>query len=150
MVEQGGHFELMQLGGHYHALVTAQMGNVERDGEMTESKMVVQDYDEDAKDVDVIAEEDESLTLKGPSISMWEVIQWNKTEWPYITIGSVCSLLMGAAMPLFAILFGEIVQVLSKPDPDVVRSEANMYSLYFLLTGILVGGATFFQVRNET
>lgn len=80
---------------------------------------------------------------------MWEVIQWNKTEWPYITIGSVCSLLMGAAMPLFAILFGEIVQVLSKPDPDVVRSEANMYSLYFVLTGILVGGATFFQVSDE-
>lgn len=57
VVEQGGHSELMQLGGHYHALVTAQMGNVERDGERTESKMVVQDYDEDAKDVDLIAEE---------------------------------------------------------------------------------------------
>lgn len=51
-------------------------------------------------------------------------------------------------MPLFAILFGEIVGVLSLPDPDVVRSEANMYSLYFLLTGILVGGATFFQVSD--
>lgn len=57
VVEQGAHSELMQLGGHYHALVTAQMGNVERDGVMTESKVVVQDYDEDAKDVDVIAEE---------------------------------------------------------------------------------------------
>lgn len=55
--EQGEHSELMQLGGHYHALVTAQMGNVERDGEITESTMVVQDYDEDAKDVEVIAEE---------------------------------------------------------------------------------------------
>lgn len=80
---------------------------------------------------------------------MWEVIQWNKTEWPYITIGSVCSLLMGAAMPLFAILFGEIVEVLSLPDPAEVRSEANMYSLFFLLTGILVGGATFFQASDE-
>lgn len=57
VVEQGGHSELMQLGGHYHALVTAQMGNVERDGEMIESKVVVQDYDEDAKDVDVIPAE---------------------------------------------------------------------------------------------
>lgn len=79
---------------------------------------------------------------------MWEVIQWNKIEWPYITIGSVCSLLMGAAMPLFAILFGEIVEVLSYEDADRVRDEANMYSLYFVLTGILVGGATFFQVSN--
>lgn len=51
-------------------------------------------------------------------------------------------------MPLFAILFGEIVQVLSLPDTDQVRSEANMYSLYFVLVGILVGGATFFQVSG--
>lgn len=86
----------------------------------------------------------------GASISMWEVVQWNKQEWPYITIGSVCSLLMGAAMPLFAILFGEIVEVLSKPDADQVRREGNMYSLYFVLVGVLVGGATFFQVSDKT
>ncbi|XP_037033409.1 ATP-dependent translocase ABCB1-like isoform X2 [Bradysia coprophila] len=146
VVEEGAHADLMKLGGHYHALVTAQMGNVERDGEMTESKFVVQDYDEDAKEADVIAQEDETLKSAGPSISMWEVVQWNKQEWPYITIGSVCSVLMGAAMPLFAILFGEIVQVLSLPDSDQVRDEANMYSLYFVLVGILVGGATFFQI----
>lgn len=52
-------------------------------------------------------------------------------------------------MPLFAILFGEIVEVLALPDPDQVRSEANMYSLFFLLTGVLVGGATFFQVSDK-
>lgn len=56
-MEQGAHTDLMKLGGHYHALVTAQMGNVERDGEMTESKFVVQDYDEDAKEADLIPQE---------------------------------------------------------------------------------------------
>lgn len=56
-MEKGGHSQLMELGGHYHSLVTAQMGNVERDGEMTESTLVVQDYDEDAKEVDLIPEE---------------------------------------------------------------------------------------------
>lgn len=92
--------------------------------------------------------QDENLKSTGPSITMWEVIQWNKTEWPYITVGSVCSVLMGAAMPLFAILFGEIVNVLTFGEPDHIRSEANMYSLYFVLTGILVGGATFFQASH--
>lgn len=58
VVEKGTHSVLMQLSGHYHALVTAQMGNVERDGEMTESKLVVEDYDdEDAKKVEVTPEE---------------------------------------------------------------------------------------------
>lgn len=57
VVEEGTHSVLMQLNGHYHALVTAQMGNVERDGEMTENKLVVQDYnDEDAKEVELIPE----------------------------------------------------------------------------------------------
>lgn len=56
-MEEGTHAKLMQLGGHYHALVTAQMGNVERDGETHESTMVVKDYDEDAKGVDVMPEE---------------------------------------------------------------------------------------------
>lgn len=63
VVEQGGHSELMRQGGHYHALVTAQLGNVERDGEMTDSKIVIEDYDEDAKDSDVIAEEVNGVTL---------------------------------------------------------------------------------------
>lgn len=56
-MEQGAHSDLMKSNGHYHALVTAQMGNIERDGVMVESKIVVQDYDEDAKDVDIIPEE---------------------------------------------------------------------------------------------
>lgn len=57
VVEEGEHSELMQHRSHYHSLVTTQMGNVERDGEMTESTLVVQDYDEDAKEVDLLLEE---------------------------------------------------------------------------------------------
>lgn len=49
-------------------------------------------------------------------------------------------------MPLFAILFGEIVGVIAHPDPVVVRIETDKYSLYFVLTGILVGAATFLQI----
>lgn len=56
---------------------------------------------------------------------------------------------MGAAMPLFAIIFGEIIGVLSHPDPDHVRTEANMFSLYFALAGVLVGVATFLQVCKK-
>lgn len=68
VVEQGGHSDLMQLGGHYHALVTTQMGNVERDGEMTESSLIVKDYDEDAKEVELIAEEVKMIFIKSKGI----------------------------------------------------------------------------------
>lgn len=53
---------------------------------------------------------------------------------------------MGSAMPLFSILFGEIVGVVALPDPVQVRSQTDMYSLYFVLTGVLVGAATFLQI----
>lgn len=79
-------------------------------------------------------------------MSLRKVIEWNKPEMVYIVIGSICSLVMGAAMPLFGIIFGEIVGVLSHPDPEVVRAETNMYSLFFVIAGILTGGATFLQV----
>lgn len=72
-MEQGAHADLMKQGGHYHALVTAQMGNVERDGEMTESKIFVQDYDEDAKDVDMITEEVSDFIPPTPSIDALNV-----------------------------------------------------------------------------
>lgn len=49
-------------------------------------------------------------------------------------------------MPLFGILFGEIVGILSSPDLKYVRSQTDIFSLYFVLTGILVGVATFFQI----
>lgn len=75
------------------------------------------------------------------------MIEWNKPERRYIIVGTICSLVMGAAMPLFAIIFGEIVGVLTADDPDFIRSETDRYSLYFVLAGIMVGAATFLQVH---
>lgn len=38
-------------------------------------------------------------------------MKYNSSEWPQILIGCVTSLIMGAAMPVFAVLFGEILGV---------------------------------------
>lgn len=45
------------------------------------------------------------------SMSLWKVSQLNSKEWPQILIGSISSLIMGGAMPIFAVLFGEIIGV---------------------------------------
>ncbi|CAG2057216.1 unnamed protein product [Timema podura] len=78
--------------------------------------------------------------------SMMEVMRHNKPEWLYILIGSVCSIVMGASMPVFAILFGDILGTLSLGDPQQVRSETNFYCLLFLVVGIVIGFATFLQI----
>ncbi len=96
VVEQGGHSELMLLGGHYHALVTAQMGNVERDGEMTESSLVVNDdNDEDANEIELIPQEvtllqytDEYATQRGNKIEIILGRKFEHNSTGYIGLGS--------------------------------------------------------------
>lgn len=105
-------------------------------------------HDEDDKEIDMLADAVDASDNKVNSVGIWAIMKWNQTEWPYILIGSLCSFVMGAAMPLFAIVFGEVVGILSHPDHEYVRSQTNMFSLWFVIIGIGVGTATFFQVFN--
>ena len=63
-------------------------------------------------------------------------------------MGSLSSIVMGGSMPVYAILFAEVLGVLSK-DADTARSESVFWSLMFLVTGVVVGLAMFFQVSNN-
>jgi ABC-type multidrug transport system fused ATPase/permease subunit len=56
---------------------------------------------------------------------------------------------MGASMPVYAILFGEVLGLLSKPI-DVAREESVFYSIMFLVVGVVVGLAMFLQVAMFT
>ena len=42
-------------------------------------------------------------------------------EWLFMLFGIICSVTMGALMPLFALLFGEILGVIAYPDIDLAR-----------------------------
>ena len=46
-----------------------------------------------------------------PPVSMITILKKNKPEWPYIFIGSVGSIVIGCAMPIFGVLFGNILGV---------------------------------------
>ena len=77
------------------------------------------------------------------------IFRMNANEWPYILIGGLSSLVMGASMPVYAILFGEVLGLLSQPI-DTARSESVFYSIMFLVVGVVVGAAMFFQVSMFT
>lgn len=51
-------------------------------------------------------------------------------------------------MPVYAIVFGDVMGVFAYDNDDDVRREGNKYSLYFLLIGIACGAAMFFQVKT--
>lgn len=46
------------------------------------------------------------------SLSLWDVVKLNYEELWHIFVGCVASLVMGATMPVFAIIFGEIIGVM--------------------------------------
>ena len=66
-----------------------------------------------------------------PKVSILRIMKTNAREWPYILMGGLASIVMGASMPVYAILFGEVLGVLSKPIPEA-REESVFYSLMFL------------------
>lgn len=54
-------------------------------------------------------DEDEEEKLK--NLSLWDIVKLNNEELPQILLGCLASFVMGATMPIFAILFGEIIGV---------------------------------------
>ncbi|EDV37529.1 uncharacterized protein Dana_GF13488 [Drosophila ananassae] len=163
VVESGTHQELMQLKEHYFNLVTTQMGD--DDGSvLSPTGDIYKNFDikdEDEQDIKIIYEDEEEEAaatgkkdkkkkkVKDPNEvkPMSEVMKMSKPEWLIITIGCISSVIMGCAMPIFAVLFGSILQVLSITDnDDYVRENTNEYSIYFLVAGIVVGFATFMQI----
>lgn len=56
-----------------------------------------------------LQEKEEEETL--PEVATWEIIKKNASEWPYIVGGVLGSAIQGTTIPLYAILFGEILGV---------------------------------------
>ena len=69
----------------------------------------------------------------------------NAPEWPYILVGLLGSVVMGGAMPVYAILFGEVLGVLEL-EPDQARQQSVFFCTLFLAAGVTAGVAVFMQV----
>ena len=75
------------------------------------------------KEVEDIAEADKDL----PEVDTLRIFRMNAKEWPFILGGGVASLVMGASMPVYAVLFGEVLGLLSEP----VTSTLNLSLPYY-------------------
>ncbi|ERL93338.1 hypothetical protein D910_10631 [Dendroctonus ponderosae] len=152
VVEQGTHEDLMELKKEYYTLVTTQVQGSEKFENIDETKeKKILDYAEDddedfapRKEIDEEAEVDNYVK----TASLWSIVKLNSPEWLSLVLGCIGAGAMGTAFPIFAILFGNILQVLQDIDsnPDYVRQETNKYCLYFVLAGVLSMCATFLQM----
>ncbi|KAL5288061.1 pgp-2.2 family protein [Megaselia abdita] len=156
IVESGTHDDLMELRKEYYNLVMTQLGdlddfnnnpeNTTKDKQLFEYRIndKTEILEQDEECVQTKVEDLEEDDIK--DISLMHIIKMNKTEWPFILTGSLASIIMGFSSPLFAIIFGNILEALSDEDIDIVTSKSNTYSFYFGLTGVIVGVATFLTI----
>ena len=94
-----------------------------------------------------LKEEDTDEDL--PKIQMMRIMKRNSPEYIYIFIGVVMSCAMGAVMPLFGVVFGEILGVLSYEDTDKAREDSVSYALWFVALGFFSFITTFLQVTKN-
>lgn len=81
-------------------------------------------YSGDSDSAEESDEEDAKTAEKAEEIypvSMTRLIRLNGKEWPYILVGGLAAVIMGASLPTFAIIFGEFFGV-SKRDPVRIAS----------------------------
>ncbi|XP_067859774.1 ATP-dependent translocase ABCB1-like [Heptranchias perlo] len=152
LMEQGTHAELMQKNGVYHSLVSAQtFKSTEEEQQGTESG-TAPDEPEQHSLVRMLSnksstkstsqnetEVEESKTEEGklPKVSFLKLFKLNKSEWPYIALGVIGAIINGAVHPAFSIIFAKIISVFTETDENVIRQQANLYSILFFVIGVI-------------
>ena len=65
-----------------------------------------------------VSEPSSSSAVEEPieNVSLMKIIRMNKSEWPFIVIGVLGSIVVGLSTPLYAILFSEVFGALASPD----------------------------------
>ncbi|XP_062957114.1 ATP-dependent translocase ABCB1 [Cynocephalus volans] len=160
IVETGNHDELMKEKGVYFKLVTMQTGGNEFEFENPagESKSEIDALETSSKHLgsslirrrstrrsihrpegqDRKLSTKEALVENVPPVSFWRILKLNLTEWPYIVVGVICAIINGGLQPAFAIVFSKIIGIFTRDeDPDTKRQNSNLFSLLFLIIGII-------------
>uniref|UniRef100_A0A8B9YS02 ATP binding cassette subfamily B member 4 n=1 Tax=Bos mutus grunniens TaxID=30521 RepID=A0A8B9YS02_BOSMU len=89
------------------------------------------------RNADVIAGFDDGVVFRLVNTQVsasWEMLKLNKTEWPYLVVGTLCAVANGALQPAFSVIFSEMIAV---RDDEVKQQKCNMFSLLFLGLGII-------------
>ena len=99
----------------------------------------------DGKGSESQEEKEEDLS----KIQMTRILKRNQPEFLYILIGVLASCGMGAVMPVFAVIFGDILGVLAYEDIAQATSDSIYYSCLLLVLGLLGFTVMFLQVLHS-
>jgi len=90
-------------------------------------------YNKDDEKGELLAAEEEP---KYPPISLGRILSMGgKIRFPIYTIGGIATVINGATMPGFTIIFGKIFTAFYG-SPDQIKQQVAMYALWFLGIGV--------------
>lgn len=73
-----------------------------------------------------------------PTSPWTKILKMNGPEWPYLVIGTCFSAITGAAQPLFAVIFADLLGIFSQNLPDdELLDEINKKAIAFVILGII-------------
>ncbi|XP_010585594.1 ATP-dependent translocase ABCB1 [Loxodonta africana] len=158
IVEEGNHTKLMKEKGIYFKLVTMQtrgneieVASATNESESDSLEMSPKDSGSSLirrrstyKSVRAPQGQDGTLSTKEaldenvPPVSFWRILKLNITEWPYFVVGVFCAIINGGLQPAFSVIFSRIIGIFTRPDDDETkRQNSNLFSLLFLVLGII-------------
>uniref|UniRef100_A0A8D0L5R3 ATP-binding cassette sub-family B member 5 n=1 Tax=Sphenodon punctatus TaxID=8508 RepID=A0A8D0L5R3_SPHPU len=158
VAEKGTHSELMREKGLYYSLATAQSFK-KTDCSEESTKEVVEDHrqafpikgllSQKISTERVSQEEDEEKPKPEenslPEVSFLKLFRLNKSEWPFIALGTLAAIINGAAHPTYSIIFGKIIIFAVTDDNERVKREADLFSILFAVIGVVCFITFFFQ-----
>ncbi|NXO51029.1 MDR1 protein, partial [Aramus guarauna] len=168
ITEQGNHLKLLERKGIYYKLVNMQAIEAEVPSEQDENALTDKKCESETEFEESLTkglrrrstrrsmkkpgaqndDPDEKVSSPNeelPPSSFLKIMKLNKTEWPYFVAGTLCAIINGALQPGFAIIFSEIIGIFSEDDHAILRQKSNLYSLLFLVLGIISFFTFFFQ-----
>ncbi|PRD25373.1 UNVERIFIED_CONTAM: Multidrug resistance protein 1 [Trichonephila clavipes] len=153
--EMGNHNELMESKGLYHHLVLSQMYEMEnfldddveggwpvlnrRVSLLTSSSFTSRGSSQDTSGIFF-----KELSDTKPSVSWMKLLKISLPDWPYLVVGSIAALMMGLHTPLYGVIFGSILGVLSE-DIDKLIDLNTFYCIIFAIMSITSFTMSFLQ-----
>ncbi|XP_014989383.2 ATP-binding cassette sub-family B member 5 [Macaca mulatta] len=154
VAEKGAHAELMAKRGLYYSLVMSQ------DIKNTDEQMESMTYSTERKTnslslcsvnsiksdfTDKAEESIQSKEISLPEVSLLKILKLNKSEWPFVVLGTLASVLNGTVHPVFSIIFAKIITMFGNKDKTTLKHDAEMYSMIFVILGVICFVSYFMQ-----
>ncbi|ELK12571.1 ATP-binding cassette sub-family B member 5 [Pteropus alecto] len=154
VVEKGTHAELMAKQGLYYSLAMSQ--DIKKTDEQMESMAYSTEKNISSVPLcsmnsiksDFIDNSEESIQNKEtslPEVSLLKFFKLNKSEWPFVVLGTLASVLNGTIHPIFSIIFAKIITMFENDDKTTLKHDAEIYSMIFVILGVICFVSYFIQ-----